>query len=79
MVWFKEKAEGQVNQDDEGERLQGHDMDGDGDVDCDASSPCDLNDRGRGRTVETQSGGLAVLRAMWEFNRLVEGEGGFAP
>ncbi|KAL6714180.1 hypothetical protein ACLMJK_008674 [Lecanora helva] len=25
----------------------------------------DLNDRGRGRTVETQSGGLAVLRALW--------------
>lgn len=29
----------------------------------------DINDRGRGRTVETQSGGLAVLRAFW---RLVE-------
>lgn len=27
----------------------------------------DLNDRGRGRTVETQAGGVAVLRAMWEF------------
>ena len=27
----------------------------------------DPNDRGRGRTVETQSGGLAVVRAMWEF------------
>ena len=26
----------------------------------------DANDRGRGRTVETQAGGLAVLRAMWE-------------
>ena len=26
----------------------------------------DLNDRGRGRTVETQSGGVAVLRAWWE-------------
>lgn len=26
----------------------------------------DLNDRGRGRTVETQGGGIAVLRAMWE-------------
>ena len=25
----------------------------------------DINDRGRGRTVETQSGGLAVLRAFW--------------
>lgn len=29
----------------------------------------DVNDRGRGRTVETQSGGVAVLRALW---RLVE-------
>ncbi|KAF2743765.1 glycoside hydrolase family 76 protein [Sporormia fimetaria CBS 119925] len=28
-----------------------------------------LNDRGRGRTVETQSGGLAVTRALWEFLR----------
>ncbi|KAI9873243.1 MAG: hypothetical protein M1830_000669, partial [Pleopsidium flavum] len=26
----------------------------------------DWNDRGRGRTVETQSGGLAVLRALQE-------------
>ena len=26
----------------------------------------DLNDRGRGRTVETQGGGVAVLRALWE-------------
>ncbi|KAL8776250.1 MAG: hypothetical protein Q9213_008340 [Squamulea squamosa] len=25
----------------------------------------DPNDRGRGRTVETQSGGLAILRALW--------------
>ena len=29
----------------------------------------DINDRGRGRTVETQSGGVAVTRALW---RLVE-------
>lgn len=29
----------------------------------------DLNDRGRGRTVETQSGGLAVLRALWYSKR----------
>lgn len=29
-------------------------------------SPADPNDRGRGRTVETQGGGLAVLRAYWE-------------
>ncbi|KAK5165913.1 uncharacterized protein LTR77_008837 [Saxophila tyrrhenica] len=26
----------------------------------------DLNDRGRGRTVETQAGGVAVLRCLWE-------------
>lgn len=26
----------------------------------------DINDRGRGRTVETQQGGLAVLRSAWE-------------
>lgn len=26
----------------------------------------DLNDRGRGRTVETHGGGVAVLRAAWE-------------
>lgn len=26
----------------------------------------DMNDRGRGRTVETQGGGLALLRACWE-------------
>ncbi|KAK5663692.1 hypothetical protein OQA88_4123 [Cercophora sp. LCS_1] len=30
----------------------------------------DLNDRGRGRTVETQSGGLALLRALWEISNL---------
>jgi hypothetical protein len=27
----------------------------------------DLNDRGRGRTVETQGGGIAIVRAMYEF------------
>ncbi|KAA8574723.1 hypothetical protein MFRU_049g00130 [Monilinia fructicola] len=30
----------------------------------------DLNDRGRGRTVETQGGGLSVLRALWEISDL---------
>jgi hypothetical protein len=29
----------------------------------------DLNDRGRGRTVETQGSGVAVVRAMFEFMR----------
>lgn len=28
----------------------------------------DPNNRGRGRTVETQSGGLAVLRSLWELS-----------
>lgn len=28
----------------------------------------DVNNRGRGRTVETQSGGLAVLRALWQWD-----------
>ncbi|KAL4925567.1 putative glycosyl hydrolase [Aspergillus undulatus] len=27
----------------------------------------EYNDRGRGRTVETQSGGVAVLRALWQW------------
>ncbi|KAL9081251.1 MAG: hypothetical protein Q9157_000226 [Trypethelium eluteriae] len=27
----------------------------------------DVNDRGRGRTVETQGSGVAVVRALWEF------------
>lgn len=30
----------------------------------------DVNDRGRGRTVETQSSGLAVLRALWQWETL---------
>lgn len=30
-------------------------------------APNDENDRGRGRTLESQSGGVAVVRAMWEF------------
>ncbi|KAI4729902.1 hypothetical protein E4T49_02254 [Aureobasidium sp. EXF-10728] len=30
------------------------------------SATADVNDRGRGRTVETQQGGLAVLRSSWE-------------
>lgn len=29
----------------------------------------DANDRGRGRTVETQAGGLALLRAYWELSQ----------
>ncbi|TQS35433.1 hypothetical protein Golomagni_04146 [Golovinomyces magnicellulatus] len=34
----------------------------------------DLNDRGRGRTVETQNGGLSVLRALWEIVERPRGE-----
>jgi hypothetical protein len=30
----------------------------------------DVNDRGRGRTVETQSGGLAVVRALWQWETI---------
>lgn len=30
----------------------------------------DPNERGRGRTVETQAGGVSVLRAQWEFSKL---------
>ncbi|TWU76336.1 hypothetical protein ED733_006036 [Metarhizium rileyi] len=32
--------------------------------------PRDPNDRGRGRTVETQAGGLALIRAYWELSQL---------
>lgn len=34
----------------------------------------DPNDRGRGRTVETQGGGVAVVRAMWEFVNMYQQE-----
>ncbi|KAI4190008.1 MAG: hypothetical protein LQ346_005006 [Caloplaca aetnensis] len=34
--------------------------------DMSSKNSWDPNDRGRGRTVETQSGGLAVLRALWK-------------
>ncbi|KAF2458411.1 hypothetical protein BDY21DRAFT_284415 [Lineolata rhizophorae] len=34
----------------------------------------DANDRGRGRTVETQGGGVSVLRAMWELVKMYGGE-----
>ncbi|OJD12808.1 hypothetical protein AJ78_06649 [Emergomyces pasteurianus Ep9510] len=37
----------------------------------DPAAPKDVNDRGRGRTVETQSGAVAILRALfqWETTR----------
>ncbi|KAL5614942.1 hypothetical protein BROUX41_005010 [Berkeleyomyces rouxiae] len=33
-------------------------------------TPGDPNDRGRGRTVETHNGGMAILRAWWEISRI---------
>jgi len=33
----------------------------------------DVNDRGRGRTVETQSGGVAALRALWQWESFGNG------
>ncbi|KAK8250948.1 hypothetical protein HDK77DRAFT_439781 [Phyllosticta capitalensis] len=36
----------------------------------------DANDRGRGRTVETQGGGVSVVRAMWEFVDMYKREPG---
>ena len=35
-----------------------------------ASPPPDYNNRGRGRTVETQAGGVAVLRALYEWRQM---------
>ncbi|KAJ4984743.1 glycosyl hydrolase [Stagonosporopsis vannaccii] len=66
-------VEEQVAEEDE-ERLAGHDMTGDHDQDTSFSSSRDLNDRGRGRTVETQGSGVAVLRAMLEFSKLGEND-----
>lgn len=34
----------------------------------------DVNNRGRGRTVETQSGGVAVLRALWQWESVTAGK-----
>jgi hypothetical protein len=44
-----------------------HESPRDIDFPANSGSTADLNDRGRGRTVETQGGGVAVLRAFWEF------------
>lgn len=53
-------------------RIDGQDADADADwrEGVDPSAQPDLNDRGRGRTVETQGSGVAVVRAMLEFARL---------
>lgn len=36
------------------------------DAKSDARAQRDWNDRGRGRTIETQSGGIAVLKTLWQ-------------
>lgn len=41
-----------------------------GDVKVAQGVPRDFNDRGRGRTVETQSGGISVLRALLQWQTL---------
>ena len=82
MAQFEEVAgrstEEEEEEDDE-ERLAGHDMTGDHNQDTSSSSSRDLNDRGRGRTVETQGSGVAVLRAMLEFSRLGESDVDYVP
>lgn len=40
--------------------------------DARAASPRDPNERGRGRSVETQMSGLALLRAYWELSQVDE-------
>lgn len=40
-------------------------------IKCSLDDGKDLNDRGRGRTVETHTGGLAALRAAWEVEGLI--------
>ncbi|KAH6639546.1 glycosyl hydrolase-like protein [Boeremia exigua] len=77
MAQFEGVVDTPIHDGDDGERLAGHDMTGDHDEDIDPSSSRDLNDRGRGRTVETQGSGVAVVRAMLEFSKLVESDGGF--
>ena len=79
MAQFEEVIDTPDNEEDDEERLAGHDMTGDHNEDADLSSSHDLNDRGRGRTVETQGSGVAVLRAMLEFSKLAESSGDFVP
>lgn len=64
---------------DDDERLASHDMDGDEEEGAGSIVNRDLNDRGRGRTVETQGSGVAVVRAMLEFVKLAEGDGDAVP
>lgn len=67
-----------LNGDETGDQLPlvGGDDSGDGDGDGGSEvkrrdvQAGDPNKRGRGRTVETQSGGLALLRAYWKIGRI---------
>jgi hypothetical protein len=77
MVFTSDDPE--ANTKDDEERLAGHDVDGDQNDVANASGNRDLNDRGRGRTVETQGSGVAVVRAMLEFVKLAEGDGSTDP
>ena len=79
MAHYEDIASRSNNDEPDEERLAGHDMTGDNEGNAHSGSSQDLNDRGRGRTVETQSSGIAVLRAMLEFVKLAEDGGGSAP
>ena len=72
MAQFEEVDDLFINEDEDAERLAGHDVTGDQEKNTGSSSSRDMNDRGRGRTVETQGSGVAVLRAMLEFSKLAE-------
>ncbi|KAF3035537.1 hypothetical protein E8E12_002174 [Didymella heteroderae] len=78
LARFEEEAykpDGAGSREDDEEWLAGRDMTEDHD-DTSSSASRDLNDRGRGRTVETQGSGVAVLRAMLEFEKLSESDAG---
>ncbi|KUI58194.1 Mannan endo-1,6-alpha-mannosidase DCW1 [Cytospora mali] len=50
-------------------------MEGEGSENSTEMVKKDLNDRGRGRTVETQGSGLALLRAFWEIQARTRSSG----
>lgn len=74
MAHLEEVVDTPDDEEHDEERPAGGDMSGDKDQGASSSSSRDLNDRGRGRTVETQGSGVAVLRAMLEFVKLAEGD-----
>ncbi|UPX11892.1 uncharacterized protein EKO05_0002476 [Ascochyta rabiei] len=76
---FEDVVDSPGEEGDGDELLAGDDVVGDTDDSMNSSSSRDLNDRGRGRTVETQGSGIAVLRAMLEFTKLVEDDGKIKP